>query len=253
MRVLQRAGVDFLVGGAYALREYTGVVRDTKDFDIFMRQRDLKRALEALGASGYRTGIPFPHWLAKVYEGEVFMDIVFRGGNGLCEVDARWFNRRREAELMGVEVGLVAPEFMIWQKAYIMERERYDGADVAHLFLNCAADMDWPLLLELFGPDWRVLLAHFVLFGFIYPDHRDRIPARVVEELAGRMGRETVQAPRKEFEEGRSPLCRGTLISRQQYLPDVERWGFEDARMGDRSRMTPEDIREWTAAIQQHE
>ena len=26
---------------------------------------------------------------------------------------------------------------MIWSKAFIMERERFDGADVAHLLLHC--------------------------------------------------------------------------------------------------------------------
>jgi len=37
LRMLQRAQVPFLVGGAYALACHTGVVRHTKDFDIFTR------------------------------------------------------------------------------------------------------------------------------------------------------------------------------------------------------------------------
>jgi len=72
-------------------------------------------------------------------------------------------------------------------KAYIMERERYDGADVAHLFWHCAAAMDWEHLLRIFGPDWRVLLSHLILFGFIYPAERDRIPKKILSQLLLRL------------------------------------------------------------------
>ena len=42
-------------------------------------------------------------------------------------------------ELLGVPVKHCAPEEMIWMKAYIMERERFDGADIAHILRCCAA------------------------------------------------------------------------------------------------------------------
>src|SRR5687768_1411655 len=48
MRILDEAGVEFLVGGAYSLAHYAGVVRHTKDFDVFVRKTDLPRALGAL-------------------------------------------------------------------------------------------------------------------------------------------------------------------------------------------------------------
>jgi hypothetical protein len=83
-------------------------------------------------------------------------------------VNDRWFERARQAEVFGTAVRLSAPEEIIWMKAYIMERERYDGADVAHLFWHCAAPMDWEHLLRIFGPDWRVLLSHLIsLVSFI--------------------------------------------------------------------------------------
>src|SRR5437762_2369474 len=34
VRLLNEGGVPFLVGGAYALAHYTGIVRHTKDFDV---------------------------------------------------------------------------------------------------------------------------------------------------------------------------------------------------------------------------
>jgi hypothetical protein len=40
---------------------------------------------------------------------------------------------------------------MIWSKAFIMERERFDGADVMHLIHENANRLDWNRLLERFG------------------------------------------------------------------------------------------------------
>jgi hypothetical protein len=87
------------------------------------------------------------------------------------------------------------------------------------------------------------LLAHLVLFGFIYPDERARIPEGVMRELMGRLARELT-------ENGTERVCNGTLLSREQYLVDVEKWGYEDARLFPRGSMTPDDIAVWTAAIE---
>src|SRR5688572_2889022 len=55
MRILQGANVPFLVGGAFALQRYTGISRHTKDFDVFILEADLGRAMQAFDAAGYKT------------------------------------------------------------------------------------------------------------------------------------------------------------------------------------------------------
>ena len=40
LHVLSDARVPFLVGGSHALLNYTGIVRETKDFDLFLRRAD---------------------------------------------------------------------------------------------------------------------------------------------------------------------------------------------------------------------
>src|SRR3954469_3141360 len=90
LHVLSDAAVPFLVGGSHAFLEYTGIVRNTKDFDLFLRRDDLDRAMEALKAAGYRTELTFPHWLGKAWQHEDFVDLVFSSGNGVCPVDDGW-------------------------------------------------------------------------------------------------------------------------------------------------------------------
>ncbi len=45
-----------------------------------------------------------------------------------------------------------------------------------------------------------------------------------------------------------SHICNGTLLSRAQYLIDIERWNYADARL-DRGAMNEREIRIWTDAI----
>ena len=135
LQSIQSDGIGILVGGAYALRQYAGVIRDTKDLDVFVRPADVPRTLAALERAGFRTDIPYPHWLAKGYAEDRFIDVIFCSGNGLCTVDDEWFENGVAADVLGLDARLVAIEEMIWTKSFVMERERFDGADVAHLLL----------------------------------------------------------------------------------------------------------------------
>jgi len=244
MDVLNEEGIPFLVGGAFALGVYTGIERDTKDFDLMMRGSHVPGALDAFQRRGFRAGIVFSHWLAKVHLGQNFVDIIYSSGNGLCPVDDEWFQAAQEAHLWGAQVLVSPPEELIWQKAYIMERERYDGADVAHLLAHCAERMDWARLERRFEADWRVLLSHLVLFGYIYPSKRSLIPQGLWTSLLRRAS--------EDRDVPGDTTCQGTFLSRAQYLEDVERRGFADARRSERCQMTDGDIRAWTDAIPPH-
>src|SRR5881394_2553174 len=243
---LQDANVPFLIGGAYVVEVYAGVSRRTKDFDLYVRPNHVEAALKALACAGYATDLTFPHWLAKAKRGRDYVDLIFRAGNGLCEVDDSWFQRAHDNELLGLHVKLCAPEEMIWMKAYIMERERFDGADIAHILVTCAEKLDWQHLVDRFGPDWRVLLSHLILFGYIYPTEQARIPTAIMEDLITRLRSEARTA-------GPERLCRGTLLSRQQYLVDVQEWGLRDARLEERVQMNEKDIADWTDAIEKEQ
>jgi predicted nucleotidyltransferase len=244
LRVLADAQVPFLVGGAFAHACFTGIRRSTKDLDLFIRRRDYERVTQLMEAQGWRTEMTFPHWLGKVYAGEDFIDLIFNSGNGVTPVDDRWFEDNAQAEILGVPVRVANMEDGLMSKAFIMERERYDGADVAHTIQANAEKIDWRKVVQRFGPHWRVLLAHLTLFGFIYPGERHRIPEWVMQELAARLVAETRQPPRED-----PHVCAGTLLSREQYLHDVENLGYVDGRLTPASTMTPEDVRTWTEAI----
>src|SRR2546427_12254781 len=88
---LHAAQVPFLVGGAHALAHYTGIDRDTKDFDIFVHSSTCDRALEVLRAAGYPTELTFPHWLGKAGPGAAAIHVFFSSGQGIAPADEARF------------------------------------------------------------------------------------------------------------------------------------------------------------------
>jgi hypothetical protein len=88
-----------------------------------------------------------------------------------------------------------------------------------------------------------VLYSHLILFRFVYPTERDRVPAWVMRDLAKRAAAELGSAENDER------VCRGTLLAAVQYLPDIEGWGYDDARQAPHGPMTADQVREWTDGV----
>ncbi len=239
LSVLVHAEIPFLVGGGYSVCAYTGIARKTKDFDLFVLPHDVSRVCQCLEQAGFRTELTYSHWLAKAWQGEEFIDIIFNSGNGCCPVDASWFVYARAQEIFGLPLKLCPAEETIWQKAFIMERERYDGADVVHLLRAAGRRLDWHRLLNRFRENWELLLSYLVLFGFVYPGERELIPKWVMRDLTARLWRQQSSISSS------NQVCRGTLISRAQYQTDVETWHYNDARLSPYGTMSREEIERW--------
>jgi len=242
IRILNEAAIPVLLGGGYALEFYTHAGRKIKDLDLFIAREDLQQIFTVLNRSGFRTTLVFPHWLGKVGREDRFIDLIFSSGNGLCEVDALWFEYSRPGSCFGLPVRFCPPEEMIWSKAFVMERERYDGADIAHLLLACGKTLDWQRLLSRFGDHWRVLYSHLNLFDYIYPTEKVCVPQEIRRECLTRLRNENKESgnPRK--------YCRGPLLSRSQFQIDTEKFGYQDARIAPAGRLSREEAARWTAA-----
>lgn len=244
---LRSDGVPFLIGGAFALERYTGLVRRTKDLDIFVRQTDRFRLMDRLAAAGFQSEWRFTHWLGKAWKGDHSIDVIFNSGNGLCPVDDLWFHHAVPSTVMDVDVLLVPPEEMLWSKAFVMERNRYDGGDIAHLLRAAGPSMDWARLLLRFNGHWRVLFSHVILFGYIYPAQRLRIPQWFMNEMIRRLELDMQSLPADQR------VCQGTLLSWSQYLIHLDRGEYEDARQRPRGSLTSEETRYMTEVLSQEQ
>ena len=80
--------------------------------------------------------------------------------------------RRSPSKCSATDARLVPAEEQLWSKAFVQDRDRFDGADVIHLILRAAAKIDWDSSPRFAGGHERVLLAHLILFGYAYPSER---------------------------------------------------------------------------------
>ena len=232
--LMDHSGARYVVGGGYAMACYTGIIRHTKDLDVFIKRADRDRVLAVFAKAGYETELHWPHFLAKAMTEDAFVDILYSSANGLCVVDDAMLERPVDEEVLGRRAPLCPIEEMIWSKAFVQSRDRFDAADIMHLIRARAETIDWQRLRRRFrNGHERVLLSHLVLFGYVYPAERDRVPFAVIDELFA--------AARDEPREERR-VCRGTFLSNDQYLFDVGKWGYADARLKPEGPLSFEEI-----------
>ncbi len=225
LRALNRAHVPYVVSGAYAMYLVTGLWRNTKDLDIFLCREHVPQALEVLAGVGFKTELSDEKWLAKAKEGEVLIDLIFAAGNMVAEVDREWIERAMPGVVLGVPTHLASPEDLISFKAFICERHRFDGADIAHIIQGVKGQLDWDHLIRRMGEHWELLLWHLVFFRYVYPCHASYVPKRVMASLLARYA----LLLEEEDHPARGTAFRGTLVSIFSFSKDVAD-GYRDLR-----------------------
>ncbi|RZJ79701.1 MAG: hypothetical protein EOO20_26625 [Chryseobacterium sp.] len=224
LELLEESGVDFMLGGAFSLFAHTGIYRDTKDLDIFCRPSDYPKILKFFAEKGYTTQLTDVRWLAKVFKGEYFIDIIFDTVNNICTVDDSWFEHATPGDFVGKPVKFLSPEELIWCKLYVQNRERFDGADVNHVILKKGKEINWKRLLARLDQHqhWHLLLAQLIIFQFVYPsDFHEIIPKWLFDELINKAN-EQYELPPAVVR-----VCRGPVIDQTQYSVDIKDWNYK--------------------------
>ena len=183
LQALNDASVPYVVAGAYAIYEHTGIYRQTKDLDLFVQPSVVIDAARALGAAGFKMRLEDLHWLAKAVAGERFVDLIYGMGNGVAMIDEGWLLHSRPGVLAAQQVRIAPAEELIWHRLFISERHRHDVADILHLLLCVGDVLDWERLMGRVGPHWPLLLAQLQTISFVYPGYRSNVPAGVMERL----------------------------------------------------------------------
>ena len=222
LEAVNGAGVPYVVAGAYAIYEHTGIYRKTKDLDLFFEPKSVPAAAAALKQAGFAMRLEDHHWLAKATMGDYFVDLIYGMGNGVARIDAGWIAHSRPGILAAAPVRIAPAEELIWHRLFINERHRHDMSDVVHLILCLGDTLEWDRIVDRTGPNWPLLLAQILTFHYVYPAHRANVPERILDSLLARVGSE------RDRKQDVFDYTRGPLISRFSFSIDVKEWGFED-------------------------
>ena len=219
LSLLNDNNVPYVVSGAFALREHTGICRDTKDLDVFLPAEAVGGAMRVLQQHGFDCEVTDPVWLAKAHRGDFFVDLITGMSTGTIVVDQSWIDRGSPSELFGVPVKVLGPEELIASKLFVTRRERFDGADIAHVIYGTQGKLDWERLHQLTGEHWQLLFWALVLYQYAYPAHTDYVPKRVWYDMLSRF-RNEIEHPDAKAE------FRGSLIDPRMFAIDVDEWGM---------------------------
>ncbi|PYX28359.1 MAG: hypothetical protein DMG77_16160 [Acidobacteria bacterium] len=223
LTVLEEKHVPYAVSGAFALRQHTGICRFTKDLDLFMTAGTACEVYPYLRERGFECEVLDPVWLAKVRKGEFFVDLITGMSNGVIVVEDSWIERASPAVVHGVETRVLAPEELVASKIFVAKRERFDGADIAHVIYGTYPSFDWDRELQLVGEDWEMLLWSLLLFRYVYPAQTHYVPARIWRDLLRRLEKQITRPdPQAKF--------RGSLVDDNMFAIDVDEWGLDNVQ-----------------------
>lgn len=221
LQIMNASGVPYAVSGAFALHEHTGIWRNTKDLDLFLPTEHLLPALEHFKQHHFETEVPDPIWLGKAWRGGYFIDLITGMSNAIIQVDKSWIDRSVSTDILGVEVPVLSAEELIASKIFVTRRERFDGADVAHLIYATRDSLDWDRVFALVGDHWEILLWSLIFYRYVYPRHTNEVPRRVwhrlLEQFEAALTNPDLEAP-----------FRGSLIDENMFAIDVREWGLEN-------------------------
>lgn len=221
LTALENRRIPYAVSGAFALRQHTGICRFTKDLDLFLTAETSKCAFAYLREQGFECEVHDPVWLAKARKGEFFVDLITGMSNGVIVVEDSWIQRSRPAVIHGVRTRVLAPEELVASKLFVDKRERFDGADIAHVIYGTYGSFDWDREMELVGEHWEMLLWSLILFHYVYPAQAHYVPDRIWQELLRRFQRALLHRdPRASF--------RGSLVDERMFAIDVNEWGLDN-------------------------
>ncbi len=224
-----KKGIAYAVAGAFALQKHTGIYRYTKDLDIFLTPANARLALDRLQDSGFDCEIRDPVWLAKAHRGNFFVDLITGMSNGVVVVDDSWIERARPAIVHGIRSRVLSAEELLASKLFVVRRERFDGADIAHIIYASRGQLDWERIVQLAGLHWEILFWALVLFRYVYPAQTHYVPASVWQDLIGRF-QDAVYRPDP------TAKFRGSLVDDKMFAIDVNEWGLENLLLEYRDR-----------------
>jgi hypothetical protein len=186
MEAARKRGVPFAIGGAFAVATYTGRWRDTKDLDLYVlpQYREAMIAvLNGLGLADYHRRKPYDRWwIYRAYSGKILIDVIWAMANHRAQIDDLWMSGP-EVDVRGVRVQVLPPEALMWDKLYIMQRDRCDWPDALNLIYNAGASMNWDHLLFRIGEDLPLLAGLLSIFRWIDPARARELPPWIWQRL----------------------------------------------------------------------
>jgi hypothetical protein len=185
--------------------------------------------MELLREAGFKCETCDPIWLFKAHHNGFFVDLITGMSNATIVVEDSWIERAKPAIVHTVQTRVLAAEELLASKLFVTRRERFDGADIAHIIFGTNGNLDWQRILRLVGENWEVLFWALILYRYVYPAQTHFVPVTVWRDLIHRFECALAHPdPAARF--------RGSLIDDKMFAIDVNEWGLANLMQEHRDR-----------------
>lgn len=212
-------GIEFAIGGGFAVAAYTKHRQTTKDIDLYVLPQERERMIEVVrhcGLQDYYDVLPYDrNWIFRSHRDGIIVDVMWSMPNQRGQVDWQWLTRGPEVELQSEMLRVLPVEELIWAKLYVLQRDRCDWPDIINLIEASSETLDWDHLLERLGDDTPLLAAVLTVYGWLMPDQLLKLPV-LVEILARPSHRHPDATPREDLLDSRPWFAAALKLSPQE-------------------------------------
>ena len=142
---LRDAEVPYLLGGGLAAWARGGPPTE-HDVDLFVKEEDAERALDALVEAGMRPERPPEGWLLKAWHGDTMIDLIFNPAGG--PVGEEHFGRAEFIEVMAQPMLVASLDDVVATKLLAINEQSPDFSSVLELARSLREQIDWELVRE---------------------------------------------------------------------------------------------------------
>jgi Uncharacterised nucleotidyltransferase len=138
---LKRAEIPFALCGSWAAYARGGP-QSEHDADFALQEQDVPRALDVLEKAGFVAGDPAEDWLAKVYDGERLVDLIYRLSGQ--PVTAGMVSGCEQLEVGSVQMPVLSATDLVIAKLLSFNHHHCDFAWALPMVRALREQVDWP-------------------------------------------------------------------------------------------------------------
>ncbi|RFU41755.1 hypothetical protein DZF91_10205 [Actinomadura logoneensis] len=139
--VMLEAEVRFALAGGFAAYA-RGAAESTHDVDFVLPEDEVENAVKALVKAGMRFQEAPENWLAKVYDGEQLIDLIYAPVDGA--VDDALLGRADELIVAAVRMPVLAATDLVVMRLLAFTETACDFSGYLHVCRSLREQVDWP-------------------------------------------------------------------------------------------------------------
>ncbi|HBG81426.1 TPA: hypothetical protein DDW69_01150 [candidate division CPR2 bacterium] len=190
IKAVKEANINYMIGGGLALIHY-GMLRETHDLDIFVKQEDAEKLIKGFEKQGMLTKLTDKRWLYQATLGKGLLefkknntiDVIFQNDTEI-KIGDRFLLRAQKVKFHDRQFNVISVEDLVLFKAHSQkEWIKNHWRDGVWLINNHILEFNWDYFLSLPEAYSRKVLGFLLMVDSV----RQEVPFRVIKQISDKV------------------------------------------------------------------